>query len=118
MMRAGSWCNGTGELPGAPQPRTHFKASDTCFFGDDNVAVSDGKLMLTNRREKSHGLNYTSGVINSINYGPGHGFQQLYGYFEARVQPSPGQHNLGMCESPLTEDVMLHSGLLLQMLNN
>ena len=117
-----SWCNGTGKAPGTPQPRTQFKASDTCYFGDDNVAVADGKLVLTNRREKSHGLNYSeynnadygfqlftftgthcallstaSGVVNSISYGPGRGFQQVYGYFEARVQPSPGKHNLGMC---------------------
>jgi beta-glucanase (GH16 family) len=91
-----AWCNGTGTEPGLPQPRTHVKASDTCYFADDNVAVTDGKLVLTNKREKSHGFDYTSGVVNSIAY-PGRGFQQLYGYFEARIQPSPGEHNVGMC---------------------
>jgi hypothetical protein len=29
-----SWCNGSGLLPGQPQPRTHVKASDTCYFAD------------------------------------------------------------------------------------
>ena len=91
-----SWCNGTGQIPGTPQPRVQTKASDTCFFGDDNVAVVDGKLVLTNRRERSHGFDYTSGVVNSIAY-PGRGFQQTYGYFEARILPSAGKHNLGMC---------------------
>lgn len=91
-----SWCNGTGQTPGVPQPRTHRKASDTCYFADANVAVSDGKLVLTNKRESSHGFNYTSGVVNSIAY-HGRGFQQLYGFFEARIKPSDGKHNLGMC---------------------
>ena len=91
-----AWCNGTGTEPGLPQPRTHVKASDTCYFADENVAVTDGKLVLSNKREKSHGFDYTSGVVNSIPY-PGRGFQQLYGYFEARIQPSPGEHNVGMC---------------------
>ena len=94
-----SWCNGTGQLPGSPQPRTQEKASDTCWFGDENVAIDsdEGHLVLTNRREPAHGYNYTSGVVNSISYGPGLGFQQTYGYFEARIKPSPGAHNLGMC---------------------
>eukprot|EP01047_Picozoa_sp_COSAG01_P028442 COSAG01_NODE_1909_length_8928_cov_64.180315_13_plen_515_part_00 len=92
-----SWCNGTGQTPGTPQPRVQVKASDTCFFADENVAVVDGKLVLTNKREKSHGFEYTSGVVNSISYGPGHGFQQTYGYFEARIQPSNGSENCGMC---------------------
>jgi len=43
------------------------------------------------------GFEYTSGVVNSIAYPGGRGFQQLYGYFEARIQPSSGEHNLGMC---------------------
>jgi beta-glucanase (GH16 family) len=93
-----SWCNGTGILPGSPQPRMHVKASDMCYFADENVHVADGKLVLTNKREQSHGFNYTSGVVNSIRYGPDQGFAQTYGYFEARIKASPGgRDNLGMC---------------------
>jgi hypothetical protein len=57
-----SWCNGTGTSPGHPQPRVQVKASDTCWFGDSNVHTEGGNLVLTNRREKSHGFNYTSGT--------------------------------------------------------
>ena len=88
-----SWYDGKGN----PQPRVHTKASDTCYCGDDNVAVSNGVLTLTNRREESHGFNYTSGVVNSIHYPPGsgRGFERAYGYFEARIKPSPGKYNCG-----------------------
>ena len=57
----------------------HTKKSDTCYFADGNVEVSGGVLTLANRREQSHGFNYTSGVVNSISYGTGRGFQQTYG---------------------------------------
>jgi len=57
-----------------------------------------GKLVITNKRETMGGFNYTSGTVNTISYPPGagRGFQQTYGYFEARILPSPGQHNMGM----------------------
>jgi len=89
-----SWYDGNGH----PQPRTQFKASDLCYFSDDNVYVKDGNLVIINKRERSHNFNYTSGVVNSIRYNDKQGFQQLYGYFEARILASPGgKNNTGMC---------------------
>lgn len=88
-----SWYDGKGN----PLPRNHTKASDTCWFDDNNVFVRNGSLVLVNKRENNHGFNYSSGVVNSIAYNRSQGFQQTYGYFEARIRPSPGATNCGMC---------------------
>jgi len=58
--------------------------------------IFNWNLVILNQREPSHGFNYTSGVVNSILYNNSQGFEQAYGYFEARILPSKGGFE-GMC---------------------
>jgi len=81
---------------GVPQPPLYEKVGDTCYFADENVFIQDGNLILLNRREQSHGYNYTSGVVNSLAYNSSQGFEQMYGYFEAHILASQGGIE-GMC---------------------
>jgi len=81
-----SWYDGQGHS----RPRRFSKAGDECFFADENAFVEDGKLILENRREKKGGFNYTSGTVNTLKYNDTQGFEQVYGYFEARIRASPG----------------------------
>jgi len=81
-----SWYDGRGRS----RPRRHTKDGDECLFADENVFIEDGKLILENRRESRGGFNYTSGTVNTLQYNGSQGFEQVYGYFEARIKASPG----------------------------
>jgi len=82
---------------GVPQPPVQVKASDPdCYFAEENIYVQNGNLVILNERRANQGKNYTSGVVNSIKYNSTQGFQQLYGYWEARIWGSQGGVE-GMC---------------------
>jgi len=81
-----SWYDGHG----SSRPRRNTKDGDECFFADENVYVEDGKLVLVNRREVREGYNYSSGTVNTLQYNESQGFEQVHGYFEARIRASPG----------------------------
>jgi len=82
---------------GVPQPPVQTKGNDPdCYFAPENVYVQNGNLVILNERRTNQGLHYTSGIVNSIKYNNSQGFEQQYGYFEARIWGSPGGIE-GMC---------------------
>ena len=58
------------------------------WYQPQNVAVSDGALRLTGKKETSNGYPYTSGMVTTG--GPGQ-YTYQYGYFESRFKVPKGQ---------------------------
>ncbi len=83
-----------GPSPDAARFITTMRVDDTDFrtwgqrqeyMSDENVFTQGGACVIRAENRATAGAPYTSGTLNTA----GH-FEQLYGFFEARLQPPPG----------------------------
>lgn len=65
---------------------TDWGNGEAQFYSQDNVAVSDGNLIIEARKEASSGKSYTSGRITTKD-----GFSKAYGRFEASISFPAGE---------------------------
>lgn len=80
-MTKWSYQTGTKDTEYGGSNNNYWGNNEQQYYNEENVAVSDGCLNITAKREKKGDRDFTSGRITTRGK-----FTQVYGYFEARIK--------------------------------